>query len=46
MVAGPLSSSARFKGKLSLIDIEAPGRYRLLFDAQSGQAGLHAAKRK
>jgi uncharacterized protein len=31
---------ARFKGKLSLADIEAPARYRLLFAAQSGQAGF------
>ena len=31
---------ARFKGKLSLADIEAPARYRLLFDGQSGQAGF------
>ena len=28
---------ARFKGKLSLTDIEAPRRYRLLFEGQSGQ---------
>lgn len=31
---------ARFKGKLSLADIEAPVRYRLLFDGQSSQAGF------
>ena len=31
---------ARFKGKLSLADIEAPARYRLRFDGQSGQAGF------
>ena len=31
---------ARFKGKLSLADIEPPTRYRLLFDGQSGQAGF------
>jgi len=31
---------ARFKGKLSLADIEAPSQYRLLFDGQSGQAGF------
>src|SRR6185437_16052502 len=31
---------ARFKGKLSLADIEAPLRYRLLFDGQSSQAGF------
>ncbi|HVS76462.1 MAG TPA: carbon monoxide dehydrogenase subunit G [Steroidobacteraceae bacterium] len=31
---------ARFKGKLSLADIEAPARYRLLFDGQSSQAGF------
>ena len=30
---------ARFKGKLSLTDIEAPSRYRLLFEG-SGQAGF------
>ena len=35
---GPVK--ARFKGKLSLADIEAPVRYRLLFDGQSGQAGF------
>ena len=31
---------ARFKGKLSLADIEAPVRYRLLFEGQSSQAGF------
>lgn len=31
---------ARFKGKLSLTDIEAPARYRLLFEGQSSQAGF------
>lgn len=31
---------ARFKGKLSVADIEAPVRYRLLFDGQSSQAGF------
>lgn len=31
---------ARFKGRLSLADIEAPVRYRLLFDGQSSQAGF------
>ena len=31
---------ARFKGKLSLADIEAPQRYRLLFEGQSSQAGF------
>lgn len=35
---GPVK--ARFKGKLSLADIEAPIRYRLLFAGQSGQAGF------
>jgi uncharacterized protein len=35
---GPVK--ARFKGKLSLTDIEAPSRYRLLFDGQSAQAGF------
>lgn len=31
---------ARFKGKLSLADIEAPARYRLVFEGQSSQAGF------
>ena len=31
---------ARFKGRLSLADIEAPVRYRLTFDGQSSQAGF------
>lgn len=31
---------ARFKGKLSLADIEAPSRYRLRFEGQSAQAGF------
>jgi len=35
---GPVK--ARFKGKLSLTDIEPPSRYRLLFDGQSAQAGF------
>ena len=35
---GPVK--ARFKGKLSLADIEAPLRYRLLFEGQSSQAGF------
>lgn len=35
---GPVK--ARFKGKLSLADIEAPVRYRLLFEGQSSQAGF------
>ena len=35
---GPVK--ARFKGKLTLTDIEAPSRYRLLFDGQSSQAGF------
>lgn len=35
---GPVK--ARFKGKLSLTDIEAPSRYRLLFEGQSAQAGF------
>ncbi|MDE2262010.1 MAG: carbon monoxide dehydrogenase subunit G [Gammaproteobacteria bacterium] len=35
---GPVK--ARFKGKLSLADIEAPARYRLLFEGQSSQAGF------
>jgi len=35
---GPVKT--RFKGKLALTDIEAPRRYRLLFDGQSAQAGF------
>ena len=35
---GPVK--ARFKGKLSVADIEAPVRYRLLFEGQSSQAGF------
>lgn len=35
---GPVK--ARFKGKLSLRDIEVPSRYRLLFEGQSAQAGF------
>jgi carbon monoxide dehydrogenase subunit G len=35
---GPVK--ARFKGRLSLTDIEAPSRYRLLFDGHSAQAGF------
>jgi hypothetical protein len=35
---GPVK--ARFKGKLTLRDIEAPSRYRLLFEGQSAQAGF------
>lgn len=31
---------ARFRGKLSLADIEAPARYRLIFEGQSSQAGF------
>jgi len=31
---------ARFKGRLTLRDIEAPSRYRLLFEGQSAQAGF------
>lgn len=31
---------ARFKGKLSLADIEPPVRYRLIFEGQSSQAGF------
>jgi len=31
---------ARFKGKLSLADMEAPVRYRLVFEGQSSQAGF------
>ncbi len=35
---GPVK--ARFKGKLSITDIEAPSRYRLIFEGQSAQAGF------
>jgi carbon monoxide dehydrogenase subunit G len=35
---GPVK--ARFKGKMSLADIEPPERYRLLFQGQSAQAGF------
>ena len=35
---GPVK--ARFKGRLWLRDIEAPQRYRLVFDGQSPQAGF------
>ena len=35
---GPVK--ARFKGKMSLADIEPPLRYRLKFDGQSAQAGF------
>jgi hypothetical protein len=31
---------ARFKGTLTLSDIEPPNRYKLLFDGQSSQAGF------
>jgi carbon monoxide dehydrogenase subunit G len=31
---------ARFKGKLSVVDLEPPSRYRLLFEGQSPQAGF------
>jgi carbon monoxide dehydrogenase subunit G len=41
---GPVK--ARFKGKLSLTDIEAPTRYRLLFDGQSSQAGFARGEAK
>jgi len=37
---------ARFKGKLSLTDIEAPSRYRLLFEGQSSQAGFARGEAK
>ena len=37
---------ARFKGKLSLTDIEAPRRYRLLFEGQSGQVGFARGEAK
>lgn len=35
---GPLR--ARFKGRMTLADIEPPSRYRLQFEAQSAQAGF------
>ena len=35
---GPVK--ARFKGQMSLIDIEPPIRYKLRFDGQSSQAGF------
>lgn len=35
---GPVK--ARFKGKMSLTDIEPPSRYRLVFEGQSAQAGF------
>jgi carbon monoxide dehydrogenase subunit G len=35
---GPVK--ARFKGKMSLTDIEPPVRYRLKFEGQSAQAGV------
>ena len=35
---GPVK--ARFKGKMSLADLEPPTRYRLLFEGQSAQAGF------
>ncbi|HYL04324.1 MAG TPA: carbon monoxide dehydrogenase subunit G [Steroidobacteraceae bacterium] len=35
---GPVK--ARFKGKMTLADIEPPARYRLLFEGQSAQAGF------
>jgi len=35
---GPVK--ARFKGKMSLADIEPPSRYRLIFEGQSAQAGF------
>jgi carbon monoxide dehydrogenase subunit G len=35
---GPVK--ARFKGKMSLTDVEPPSRYRLIFEGQSAQAGF------
>ncbi len=35
---GPVK--ARFKGKMSLADVEPPERYRLVFEGQSAQAGF------
>ncbi|MGH8296307.1 MAG: CoxG family protein [Steroidobacteraceae bacterium] len=35
---GPVK--ARFKGRMSLADVEPPSRYRLVFDSQSAQAGF------
>jgi carbon monoxide dehydrogenase subunit G len=41
---GPVK--ARFKGKMTLTEIEPPNRYRLLFDGQSGQAGFARGEAK
>ncbi|HVC29779.1 MAG TPA: carbon monoxide dehydrogenase subunit G [Steroidobacteraceae bacterium] len=35
---GPVK--ARFKGRMSLADVEPPSRYRLVFEGQSAQAGF------
>lgn len=35
---GPVK--ARFKGRMSLADVEPPNRYRLVFEGQSAQAGF------
>jgi carbon monoxide dehydrogenase subunit G len=35
---GPVK--ARFKGKLSLVDVDAPNAYTMKFDASGGQAGF------
>jgi uncharacterized protein len=35
---GPVK--ARFKGRMSLADVEPPSRYRLIFEGQSAQAGF------
>lgn len=38
VAVGPVK--ARFKGKMSLADVEPPTRYRLVFEGQSAQAGF------
>ncbi len=41
---GPVKT--RFKGKMALTDIDAPHRYTLKFDGQSGQAGFARGEAK
>ena len=41
---GPVK--ARFKGKMSLMDIDPPNGYRLTFDGQSSQAGFARGEAK
>ncbi len=38
VAVGPVK--ARFKGRMSLADVEPPTRYRLVFEGQSAQAGF------